>query len=147
MKAVQLIAHGTPGHLKFHEVPDPLTAPGEVIVRVRACGLNRLDLWHEQGALPIPLQLPRIPGCEPSGEIISLGEKVSNWRVGDRVAIQSNLFCSQCEFCMRGEESLCLHGQLLGIQRDGGFAEKVSVPSSALVRLPENISFETSAAL
>ena len=147
MKAVQLITHGAPGHLKFHEVPDPIPAPGEVIVRVHACGLNRLDLWHEEGALPIPLTLPRIPGCEVSGEISSLGEKVSGWRVGERVAIQSNLFCGQCEFCTRGEESLCLNGQLLGIQRDGGFAEKVSAPARTLVRLPENISYETSAAL
>ena len=147
MKAVQLIAHGAPGQLKFHEVPDPVAAPDEVVVQVHACGLNRLDLWLEEGALPVPVELPRIPGCEISGEIFSLGEKVSNWRVGDRIAIQSNLFCGQCEFCVRGEESLCLNGQLLGIQRDGGFAEKVVAPARALVRLPENISFADSAAL
>ena len=67
--------------------------------------------------------------------------------VGDRVAVQSNLFCGHCEFCARGEESLCLNGELLGMQRDGGFAERVAVPASALVRLPEKVDFATAAAL
>lgn len=69
------------------------------------------------------------------------------WRIGDRVAVQSNLFCGECEFCRRGEESMCLRSQLLGVDRDGGFAEKVVVPASSLARLPEAVSFETSAAL
>src|ERR1051325_5313335 len=70
-----------------------------------------------------------------------------SWRIGDRVAIQSNLFCGQCEFCARGEESMCLRSQLLGVDRDGGFAEKVTVRESSLVRLPETVSFDASAAL
>jgi NADPH:quinone reductase-like Zn-dependent oxidoreductase len=147
MKAVQLITHGAPGQLKYLEVPDPVPGPKEVVVRVRACGLNRLDLWMEEGALPMPLSLPRIPGCELSGEILSLGSEVSGWRTGDRVAVQSNLFCGHCEFCERGQESICLHGQLLGIQRDGGFAEQVAVPASALVSLPDGVQFNTAAAL
>jgi NADPH:quinone reductase-like Zn-dependent oxidoreductase len=147
MKAVQLITHGAPGQLKYLEVPDPVPGPKEVVVRVRACGLNRLDLWLEEGALPMPLSLPRIPGCELSGEILSLGSEVSGWRTGDRVAVQSNLFCGHCEFCERGQESICLHGQLLGIQRDGGFAEQVAVPASALVSLPDGVQFNTAAAL
>lgn len=147
MKAVQLMAHGAPGQLQFHDVPDPVPGAGEAVVRVRACGLNRLDLWFEEGNLPIPLPLPRIPGCEVSGEVLALGPDVSNWREGDRVAIQSNLFCGQCEFCKRGQESICLQGELLGIQRDGGFAERVAVPASALVRLPDKVDFTTAAAL
>ena len=105
MKAIQLIAHGSPGQWKFHDVADPVAGPDEAVVRVRACGLNRLDLWLEEGGLPIPLPLPRIPGCEASGEILALGKNVTDWRGGDRVAVQSNLFCGQCEFCKRGEES------------------------------------------
>jgi len=147
MKAVQLIAHGAPGQLQYHDVPDPVAGPDEAVVRVRACGLNRLDLWFEEGNLPIPLPLPRIPGCEVSGEILALGKNVNNWREGDRVAVQSNLFCGHCEFCERGEESICLNGELLGIQRDGGFAERVAVPASALVRLPDKVDFTTAAAL
>jgi 2-desacetyl-2-hydroxyethyl bacteriochlorophyllide A dehydrogenase len=147
MKAIQLLAHGAPGRLVYHDVPDPVPGPGEVLVRVRACGLNRLDLWFEQGGLPVAPSLPRIPGGEVSGEIIGVAPDVTDWRAGDRVAVQSNLFCGECEFCRRGEESLCLKGQLLGVQRDGGFAEKLCVPERALVRLPDNVDFEASAAL
>lgn len=147
MKAVQLTSHGSPGQLVYHDIPDPVPARAEVLVQVRACGLNRLDLWFEEGTLPIPPSLPRIPGGEISGEIIVLGPGVTDWRTGDRVAVQSNLFCGECEFCARGEESLCLKGRLLGVQRDGGFAEMVSVPENALVRLPAGVDFETAAAL
>ena len=147
MKAIQLISHGAPGQLVFNDVPDPVAAPGEVVVQVRAFGLNRLDLWMEEGKLPISPTLPRIPGGEASGDIIALGDGVSDWRIGDRVAIQSNIFCGECEFCKRGEESVCLKGQLLGIQRDGGFAEKVSVPARVLVALPAGVDYTTSAAL
>jgi NADPH:quinone reductase-like Zn-dependent oxidoreductase len=147
MKAVQLIAHGAPGNFKCGDVPDPVPAAGEVIVRVHACGLNHLDLWLEEGQLPVSVPLPRIPGGEISGEITALGPGVSDWREGQRVAIQSNLFCGQCEFCARGQESLCLKGQLLGVQRDGGFAEMVAVPARALVAIPDGVDFPTSAAL
>jgi NADPH2:quinone reductase len=147
MKAVRLIAHGAPGQFDFSETPDPVPAAGEVLVAVRACGLNRLDLWLEEGSLPTAVTLPRIPGSEISGQIVAAGRDVSDWRPGERVAVQSNLFCGRCEFCARGEESLCLNGQLLGVQRDGGFAERVAVPASALVRLPANVDFAASAAL
>src|SRR5882757_9921326 len=131
MKAVQLLGHGVPGKFLIGDVPDPVPAADEVVVRVRACGLNRLDLWFEAGELPIAPALPRIPGGEVAGEVAALGEDVDQWKVGDRVAVQSNLFCGECEFCRRGEESICLKGQLLGVQRDGGFAEKVIVPERA----------------
>lgn len=149
MRAVQLIAHGTPGQFRVSELPDPQPGPDEVVVRVRACGLNRLDLWLEEGTLPIPLELPRVPGGEVSGEIEQLGAEVDRgtWKEGDRVAVQSNLFCGRCEFCLAGDESLCLQGKLLGVQRDGGFAEKLKVPARALVRLPDGAPFEASAAL
>lgn len=149
MKAAQLVAHGRPGQIRLVELPDPQPAAQEVTVRVRACGLNRLDLWLEEGALPVPVDLPRIPGGEVAGEILDLGSEVDRhaWKAGDRVAIQSNLFCGECEFCLAGDESLCLKGQLLGVQRDGGFAERVAVPARALVPLPEGASYEASAAL
>jgi 2-desacetyl-2-hydroxyethyl bacteriochlorophyllide A dehydrogenase len=147
MKAVQLTVHGTPGEFRFVELPDPKPDANEVLVQVYACGLNHLDLWLEEGALPIPVQLPRIPGCEIAGRVIALGEGVHNWREGERAAVQSNLFCGRCEYCKRGQESLCLNGELVGVQRDGGFAEMVCVPANALVRLPDKVDFETSAAL
>jgi len=147
MKAVQLLAHGSPGTLAVREVPDPQPGAGEVVVRVHACGLNHLDLWVESADLPVPIQLPRIPGGEIAGVVEALGDGVADWKAGDRVSVQSNLFCGACEFCRRGEESLCLKGELLGVHRDGGLAEKVCVPERALVRLPETVPFESAAAL
>ena len=143
MKAVQLIAHGTPGTFELCDVPEPTPAADEVVVQVQSCGLNHLDLWLEEGGLPVPVPLPRTPGGEVAGRILAVGAAVKGWQPGDEVAVQSNLFCGECEFCRRGEESLCLRGQLLGVQRDGGFAEKVVVPARVLVRLPAGVDFDT----
>jgi 2-desacetyl-2-hydroxyethyl bacteriochlorophyllide A dehydrogenase len=147
VKAVQLTEHGSPGKFELREVPEPKAGPGEVVVAVQSAGLNRLDLWLEQGALPVKINLPRTPGGEVAGKVMEVGEGVAEWKPGDAVAVQSNLFCGQCEFCRRGDESLCLRGQLLGVNCDGGFAEKVLVSARTLVRLPEGIDFDTSAAL
>lgn len=147
MQAFQLLAHGSPGRFGLTEVPTPTPAAGEAVVRVRACGLNHLDLWLEQGALPIPVELPRVPGCEIAGEVTAVGDDVPDWRPGDRVVIQSNLFCGECEFCRQGEESVCLRGGLLGVTCDGGFAEQVRAPARCLVRLPAGVDFDQGAAL
>jgi len=147
MKAVQLVAHGAPGKFELRDVPDPQPGPGEAVVQVHACGLNHLDLWLEEAGLPISIKLPRTPGGEIAGTIAGIDAGVSDWKIGDRVAVQSNLFCGECEFCQRGEDSMCLRGEILGVQRDGGFAEKVLVPARALVCLPEGVDFDTSAAL
>jgi NADPH:quinone reductase-like Zn-dependent oxidoreductase len=152
VKAIQLVRQGVPGIFELRDIPDPQPGPGEVVVQVKACGLNHLDLWLESAGLPVKVTLPRTPGGEVSGTISAVAEGGvaevgSPWRPGDRVAIQSNVFCGECEFCRKGEESICLKGQLLGVTRDGGFAEKVVVPARALVKLPEAVSFETSAAL
>lgn len=147
MKAFQLIAHGAPGKFELRDVPDPVPAADEAVVQVQSCGLNHLDLWLEEGGLPVKVPLPRTPGGEVAGRIVDLGASVQGWQRGDDVAVQSNLFCGECEFCRRGEESLCLRGQLLGVQRDGGFAEKVVVPARALVRLPKGVDYDTSAAM
>jgi NADPH:quinone reductase-like Zn-dependent oxidoreductase len=161
MKAIQLVAHGAPGKFELRDVPEPRAQTGEVVVQVQSCGLNHLDLWLEEAGLPITVQLPRTPGGEIAGKIVEIGPPGSaavpaasqrdagapRWSIGDSVAIQSNLFCGECEFCLRGEDSMCLRGEILGVQRDGGFAEKVVVPARSLVRLPEGVDFDTSAAL
>jgi NADPH:quinone reductase-like Zn-dependent oxidoreductase len=147
MKAHQLQSHGNPGKFTLVDLPEPRLAPDEVLVDVKACGLNRLDLWGEEGGLPVPIALPRTLGSEIAGTIAKLGEDVDDWRLGARVAVQSNLFCGHCEFCLRGDESTCIHGKLLGIDRDGGFATHVAVPARALVPMPDGVDFKTSASL
>lgn len=148
MKAVQLLSQGVPGEFKYHDVPDPTPEPDEVIVKVRACGLNHLDLWVEETAgLPMGIDLPLTPGCEIAGEVAELGVDVDQWRIGDQVAVQSNLFCGTCEYCLSGEEANCLNTRLIGVECDGGFAELVKAPSRCLMAIPDGVSFETSAAL
>lgn len=131
----------------MRELPEPTPALDEAVVQVQSCGLNHLDLWLEEAGLPIQIKLPRTPGGEVAGRIVEVGDDVKDWRAGDEVTVQSNLFCGDCEFCRRGEESMCLRGELLGVHRDGGFAEKVLVPARTLVRLPPGVDFDTSAAL
>ncbi len=147
MRALQLVEHGKPGRFEIRTLAQLVPQPGEAVVTVAACGLNHLDLWLEEAGLPIPVVLPRTPGCEIAGAIARIGPGVAGWQVGDRVAVQSNLFCGECEFCRRGEESLCLKGELLGVQRDGGFAEEVVVPARSLVRIPEGVDYDAAAAL
>jgi NADPH:quinone reductase-like Zn-dependent oxidoreductase len=147
MRAVQLTKHGVPGSFSVGEIDVPKLAPDEVLVQVKACGVNRLELWAEEGELPVPMQLPRTLGGEIAGIIAELGTDVDDWRKGERVAVQSNLFCGFCEYCLKAEESICLNGKLLGIDRDGGFAEFVAVPARSLVRIPAEVDFVASAAL
>src|SRR5213075_1107176 len=147
MNAFQLMAQGSPGKFERRALPDPQPGPGEVVVQVEACGLNHIDLWTEAAGLPIPIQLPRIPGGEVAGRVADIGPDVTGWKRGEPVAVQSNIFCGQCEFCRRGDESICLFGKLLGVDLDGGFAEKVVVPARTLVRLPAGLDLEAAAAL
>lgn len=147
MKAFQLLTHGAPGQFALRDVPDPTPGLGEVVVEVVACGLNHLDLWFEAGALPVPVKLPRTPGCEIGGRLAAVAPDVGGWQPGDRVAVQSNIFCAECEDCLRGEESFCRNSIMLGVQRDGGFAQKVVVPARTLIRLPDAVTCESAAAL
>jgi 2-desacetyl-2-hydroxyethyl bacteriochlorophyllide A dehydrogenase len=147
VKAFQLIAQGSPGKFELRDIPDPIPGPDEVVVQVQSCGLNHIDLWTESAGLPIPIELPRTLGGEVAGRLVAVGNEVKDWKAGDEVAIQSNLFCGKCEFCQRGDESLCLFGQLLGVNCDGGFAEKVLVPARSLLRIPPGLDFDASAAL
>src|ERR1043166_635740 len=114
MQAVQLIAHGAPGKFELRDLPDPKPGAGEVVVQVQSCGLNHLDLWFEEAGLPIPIQLPRTPGGEVAGRIVEIGAEVAEWKIGDDVAVPSNLFCGECEYCRRGEESFCVQAEMLG---------------------------------
>lgn len=146
MKAILFRTHGGPEVLEYSDFPTPEPGPGQVLVRLRAAALNRLDLWVRQGWPGIKLEYPHIPGADGAGEVAALGPSVSRWSVGDRVVINSNLGCGQCEFCIAGQENLCRNWQLLGENRRGTYAEYVAVPATNLHPLPDGFDMHTAAA-
>jgi D-arabinose 1-dehydrogenase-like Zn-dependent alcohol dehydrogenase len=144
MKAVQMVAAGSP--LEMKEIPTPAPGAGEVLVRVRAAGICHSDVHYRAGLSamgPLPLTL----GHEIAGTITALGHGVAGRTVGERVAIHYLKSCGQCLRCKRGEESWCDSGAMLGHHTDGGFAEFVLVPARNAVPLPESVPFEVGAIL
>jgi NADPH:quinone reductase-like Zn-dependent oxidoreductase len=146
MKAVVFHEYGGLNVLKYEDVPTPEIGPEEVLIRVRAAGLNRLDLVIRGGLTPAKAPLPHICGSEVAGEIAELGEKVSGFELGQRVVVAPYLHDGTCDYCRAGEEVLCDNGDILGLGWDGGYAEYVKVPANSLVGLPENLTFEEGAA-
>ncbi len=144
MRAVRLHQHGGLDVLRYEEVPEPVIGRGEVLIRVRACALNYLDIWVRRG---IPgVTLPHIPGCDVAGVIEELGEGVEGFARGDRVVINPGISCGGCEYCQQGEDPLCWKYQIIGEHIDGGYAEFVKAPARNLMRIPEGFSFEEAAA-
>ncbi|GAB4502914.1 MAG: zinc-binding dehydrogenase [Anaerolineales bacterium] len=146
MKAIFFDQHGGADVLRYADFETPRPAPGEVLVRLRAASLNRLDLWVRAGWPGIKLQYPHIPGADGAGEVAELGEGVSGWQIGERVAIDSNLGCGECAECLRGNDNRCARWQLLGETRRGTYAEFVAVPARQLFRLPPGFDFHLAAA-
>ncbi|MBI2849082.1 MAG: zinc-binding dehydrogenase [Chloroflexi bacterium] len=147
MRAAVFYEHGGIEKLKLEEMAKPHPAPGEALVRVRACGVNRLDLLVRSGQLGARITTPHILGSEVAGEIAELGEPVTDLSVGQRVVIAPYLYCGRCEYCLSGEESVCLRGDILGMMGNGGYAEFVRAPASNLVSIPANVSFNDAAAV
>jgi len=142
MKAIRFHRHGDPDVLCYEDVPDPEPAAGEVLVRVRACALNHLDLWQRRG-LP-GMVLPHIPGSDVAGEIVR--SAAAGIREGQRVMLQPGLSCGRCEACLSGADSLCPAYDIVGYRSDGGYAELVKVPAANVVPLPDRIGFREAAA-
>ena len=147
MKAVVIREHGGPEVLRVEEVPEPVAGPHEVVVRVRACALNHLDIWVRRGIPGAPFHLPMITGADVSGEIHALGDEVTGWAVGDQVMVAPGLSCGLCARCQAGADHLCKHYGILGETRDGGLAEYVCVPAQNLFPKPERLTFADAAAL
>jgi NADPH:quinone reductase-like Zn-dependent oxidoreductase len=147
MKAVVFERHGDSEVLEYREMPLPEIGPDEVLVRVRACGLNHLDLFVRRGNLPHPVPIPHIPGSEVAGEVERVGNLVTSVKAGDRVAVAPYVFCGVCEFCLSGEETTCIRGDVLGRRSNGGYAEYVAVPAQQLVSIPEGVSYDAAAAV
>jgi NADPH:quinone reductase-like Zn-dependent oxidoreductase len=146
MKAIIYSEHGGPEVLRYTDMPDPQIGADEVLVRVRACALNHLDLWLRKGIPGMAVPLPHIPGSDISGEIAKVGEKVTNVKVGARVMLQPGISCRQCPKCLAGEDNLCRSYTLFGQMVDGGCAEFVKSQAVNVVPIPEKLSFEEAAA-
>ncbi len=147
MRAYRISRHGGPEALEWTEIDDPLPGPGEIRVRVRACALNRLDLWVREGVPGHTFPLPLIPGCEVAGDVDRLGEGVDGPPVGSPVLIAPGLSCGDCARCRAGEDMLCRQYGILGETRDGGYAEKVVVPARNVLPLPEGLDYAEAAAV
>jgi len=146
MKAVFLEQHGGPEVLQYGDFPTPTPGSGEVMVRMQAAALNRLDLWVRTGWPGIKLEYPFIPGADGAGTVAALGEGVTGWQVGERVVINANIGDGTCEFCRAGKENQCVNWGLLGETRRGTYAEYLVVPDRNLLRVPEGFDLHAAAA-
>lgn len=151
MKAVLFRQHGGPEHFELAEIPKPAVAPHEVLVRVRACALNHLDIWVRQGLPGIPVQMPHICGSDIAGEIAEIGDAARYVRkdlnIGQRVVISPGISCGLCESCARGEDSNCAQFDIMGLRRQGGYAEFAQAPARDILPVSDKLSFEEWAAI
>jgi NADPH:quinone reductase-like Zn-dependent oxidoreductase len=145
MKALAFNAFGGPETLELQDVADPAIRPDQVLVRVRACALNHLDLFVREGIPALRTPLPFWTGCDIAGDVVDVGARVRGVEVGARVAVNPNLTCDRCEYCRAGEHSLCVRYGILGEHVPGGLAELVAVRADRVLALPETISYEDAA--
>jgi len=147
MKAVIFDKHGGPEVLRYADVEEPRARANEVLVEVRACALNHLDVWVREGLPGIEIPLPHILGNDIAGVVREVGE-VGDWvRTGDEVILQPGVSCGHCRACLGGADNLCPQYDILGYRRDGGYAELVSAPAVNVIPKPKNLSWEEAAAL
>lgn len=146
MKAIVFHEHGPFENIQIADVPKPEIKPNEVLVEVKAAALNRLDLWVLAGWPGLNLKLPHVMGSDGAGVVAKIGSNVTDFALGDRVAINPSLSCGVCEFCMSGHDNLCDRFAILGEHVDGFFAEFTAVPARNLVKMPDHASFADAAA-
>ncbi|QBD82176.1 NADPH:quinone reductase [Ktedonosporobacter rubrisoli] len=146
MKATVFHEHGDIDVLRVEELAQPTPGLTDVIVKVHACGVNRLDIYSRAGRTKVA-PMPHISGSEVAGEIAAVGEAVNGLNIGQAVAVAPYLFCGQCEFCRAGEEVLCLKSDIVGLGNQGGYAEYLRVPASSIVALPKEVDYVSAAAV
>jgi NADPH:quinone reductase-like Zn-dependent oxidoreductase len=145
VKAVRFHQHGGPEVLRYEEVPTPAAGPGEVLIGLRAAALNHLDLFVRSGQTP-GVTLPHIGGADGAGVVLASGPGAARHAAGTRVFFDPGLSDGTCDYCARGEHSLCDRWEMLGEHRDGTFAQAVVLPEVNLRPIPEALSFEEAAA-
>jgi NADPH:quinone reductase-like Zn-dependent oxidoreductase len=147
MKAAFFKEYGGSEKILYDDYRDPQPEAGEVRVRVKACALNQVDMLLLDGRFPPPEGLPHVNGCEVAGTVEATGAGVRGLTPGQRVVIFPGFSCGACEYCLRGERTVCVRYGYLGAHKDGGYAELVKVPAANVVPLPDTISFEAGAAV
>ena len=143
MKAIRFHEFGGPEVLRYEDVPDPKPRKDQVLVRVRACAMNHLDLWVRKG-LP-GVKLPHIPGSDIAGEIVEVGESVTGFESGQRVLIAPMHFCNHCEKCTAGLQNQCREFTVLGNAVDGGDCELIAVAQVNVIPIPDSLDFNQAA--
>ena len=133
--------------MQYTDVPDPKIKANEVLVEVRACALNHLDVWVRGGLPGIEIPLPHILGDDVSGIVRDVGELVTWVKSGDEVMLQPGVSCGHCAECLSGEDNLCREYDILGYRRDGGYAELVGAPGVNVIPKPKHLGWEEAAAL
>src|SRR6266566_4297510 len=147
MKAVRFHQHGGLDVLKYEDAPEPKVQPNEILVKVKACALNHLDLWLRAGVASWKLPMPHILGADISGEVAEVGSLATRVKPGDRVLLCPGISCGQCEACFKGLDSACRSYTLFGALVDGGYAEYVKSPEVNAVPIPGDLSFDEAAAV
>ena len=147
IKAVRFHEHGGPEVLRLDEIDPPQPRGGEVTVDVKACALNRLDIWNREG-LRVAVPLPHILGSDVSGVVAEAGDGVSEEWVGQEVVLQPGLSCrDRCLRCLQGRDNECKEYNILGYQVDGSYTERLRIPAGNLLPKPKNLSFEEAASV
>ena len=149
MKAVYLTEHGGTDVFTYGELPEPEPGPNDVKVQVRACALNRLDVYTRQGSRGTRIRFngPHVLGGDVAGDIVEVGGEVSRVKVGDRIVVNPRITCNQCRFCLASEEELCVRAGMLGSTISGGYAEYVTVPAVNVEPIPDSLSYVQAASL
>ncbi len=147
MLAALFYEHGDASKIRVENVAIPKIDRDEVLIRVRYCALNRLDLFVRNGAPTLKIPLPHISGSDIVGTIEDVGENVANYEKGDLVAVNAVWFCNKCERCLEGEHSLCDEFKMIGEHLWGGFAQYTKVPARNLIKVPKNVDPQAVAAL
>jgi NADPH:quinone reductase-like Zn-dependent oxidoreductase len=147
VKATIFKQHGAPEVLEYTDVPEPSFRENEVVVEVKACALNHLDIFVRTGMPGIEIPLPHILGNDVAGVVRDAGELVTWVKPGDEVMVQPGVSCGHCEACLSGRDNMCREYDIVGYRRDGGYAERVVVPGVNIIPKPSGLSWEEAASL
>ena len=148
MRAIVIHRHGGPEVLTLERAwPRPVARAGEIVVAVKACALNYLDIFTRDGMPGEPTPLPHITGGDVAGIVAETGPGVAEPAIGARVLLNPSWGCGRCEYCREGLTTRCLRGHMLGEMDAGGLAEYVRVPSMQAIPIPAHYPFELAACL